>query len=72
MDFTFLVPAQPGSPGQRTVKRVCVYVRGFITATLLILCNILVGFFLCFLFLLDIVTMLIVYNLSEAYMKKFM
>ena len=22
--FTFLVPAQPGSPGQRTVKRVCV------------------------------------------------
>ena len=22
--FTFLVPAQPGSPGQRIVKRVCV------------------------------------------------
>jgi len=22
--FTFLVPAQPGSPGQRAVKRVCV------------------------------------------------
>ena len=22
--FTFLVPAHPGSPGQRTVKRVCV------------------------------------------------
>jgi len=24
--FTFLVPAHPGSPGQRTVKRVCVCV----------------------------------------------
>ena len=24
IDFTFLVPAHPGSPGQRTVKRVCV------------------------------------------------
>ena len=24
--FTFLVPAQPGSPGQRAVKRVCVCV----------------------------------------------
>ena len=23
--FTFLVPAQPGSPGQRAVKWVCVY-----------------------------------------------
>ena len=23
--FIFLVPAQPGSPGQRAVKRVCVY-----------------------------------------------
>jgi len=23
--FTFLVPADPGSPGQRTVKRVCSY-----------------------------------------------
>ena len=23
--FTFLVPADPGSPGQRAVKRVCVY-----------------------------------------------
>ena len=23
-DFTFLVPAHPGSPGQRAVKRVCV------------------------------------------------
>jgi len=26
--FTFLVPADPGSPGKRTVKRVCVYVKG--------------------------------------------
>jgi len=25
--FTFLVPAHPGSPGQRAVKRVCVCVR---------------------------------------------
>jgi len=24
--FTFLVPAHPGSPGQRAVKRVCVYI----------------------------------------------
>jgi len=24
--FTFLVPAHPGSPGQRVVKRVCIYV----------------------------------------------
>ena len=24
--FTFLVPAHPGSPGLRAVKRVCVYV----------------------------------------------
>ena len=23
--FTFLVPAYPGSPGKRAVKRVCVY-----------------------------------------------
>ena len=23
--FTFLVPAYPGSPGERAVKRVCVY-----------------------------------------------
>ena len=25
--FTFLVPAHPGSPGKRVVKRVCVCVR---------------------------------------------
>ena len=25
--FTFLVPAHPGSPGQRAVKRVCVYYK---------------------------------------------
>jgi len=24
--FTFLVPARPGSPGKKAVKRVCVYV----------------------------------------------
>jgi len=24
--FTFLVPAHPGSPGQRAIKRVCMYV----------------------------------------------
>jgi len=28
IDFTFLVPAHPGSPGQRAVKRVCVCVIG--------------------------------------------
>ena len=28
--FTFLVPAHPGSPGQRAVKRVCVCVCLFI------------------------------------------
>ena len=26
IDFAFLVPADPGSPGQRAVKRVCVCV----------------------------------------------
>ena len=25
IDFTFLVPSYPGSPGKRAVKRVCVY-----------------------------------------------
>jgi len=25
--FTFLVPAHPGSPGKRPVKRVCVYTK---------------------------------------------
>jgi len=25
--FTFLVPAHPGSPGKRTIKRVCVCMR---------------------------------------------
>jgi len=30
--FTFLVPAHPGSPGQRAVKRVCVCViSGYVT-----------------------------------------
>jgi len=28
--FTFLVPAHPGSPGQRAVKRVCVCVLGLL------------------------------------------
>ena len=27
IDFTFLVPAHPGSPGKRAVKRVCVCAR---------------------------------------------
>ena len=27
--YTFLVPAHPGSPGQRAVKRVCVYVYAY-------------------------------------------
>jgi len=29
--FTFLVPARPGSPGQRAVKRVCVCVYYYYT-----------------------------------------
>jgi len=28
--FTFLVPAHPGSPGQRAVKCVCVYIYIFV------------------------------------------
>ena len=32
--FTFLVPAHPGSPGQRAVKRVCVCVCVHIETTL--------------------------------------
>jgi len=27
--FTFLVPAHPGSPGKRAIKRVCVCVRAY-------------------------------------------
>ena len=30
--FTFLVPAHPGSPGQRAVKRLCVCVRACVRA----------------------------------------
>jgi len=30
--FTFLVPAHPGSPGQRAVKRLCVCVSRYPTA----------------------------------------
>jgi len=30
--FTFLVPAHPGSPGKRAVKRVCVSIRIFLQA----------------------------------------
>jgi len=30
--FTFLVPAHPGSPGKRAVKRVCVCVRACVRA----------------------------------------
>ena len=32
--FTFLVPAHPGSPGQRAVERVCVCVRACVRACL--------------------------------------
>ena len=32
IDFTFLVPAYPGSPGQRAVKRVCVCVCACVRA----------------------------------------
>ena len=33
--FTFLVPAHPGNPGQRAVKRVCVCVFRFISDIML-------------------------------------
>ena len=32
--FVFLVPAHPGSPGKRTIKRVCVYARAILTTVL--------------------------------------
>jgi len=31
--FTFLVPAHPGSPGHKAVKRVCVYLMFIVRAT---------------------------------------
>ena len=36
--FTFVVPAHPGSPGQRAVKRVCVRacVRAYVSAYVLV------------------------------------
>ena len=37
IDFTFLVPAYPGSPGQRAVKRVCVCVVVLCVRALLVL-----------------------------------
>jgi len=33
--FTFLLPAHPGSPGQRAVKRACVCVHACVRACLL-------------------------------------
>jgi len=38
--FTFLVPADPGSPGKRAVKRVCVCVRACVRAIAYLLRNI--------------------------------
>jgi len=35
--FIFLVPAHPGSPGQRAVKRVCVCVSG--VSVEVVMCN---------------------------------
>ena len=40
--FTFLVPAHPDSPGQRAVKRVCVYISTnctMLSTVLLLLCH---------------------------------
>jgi len=37
--FTFLVPAPPGSPGERAVKWVCVYVCVCVRAVSIILCH---------------------------------
>ena len=36
--FTFLVPAHPGSPGKRAVKRVCVCVYACVRASAATLC----------------------------------
>ena len=41
--FTFLVPAHPGSPGKRTVKRVCVCVCIYITNCIFVFSNFLLG-----------------------------
>ena len=35
--FTFLVPAHPGSPGQRAVKRVCVVSAAPVSVSVLVL-----------------------------------
>jgi len=35
--FAFLVPAHPGSPGQRAIKRVCVCVCQFLQTTSLMM-----------------------------------
>jgi len=43
--FTFLVPAHPGSPGQRAIKRMCVYVLILILifyCVQKVLCNLLI------------------------------
>ena len=37
--FTFLVPAHPGSPGQRAVKRVCVCVCAGFCTTVRVYCT---------------------------------
>jgi len=48
--FTFLAPAHMGSPGQRAVKRVCVYYVAFIVF-ILFHCIVLINFPYLFLFL---------------------
>ena len=40
IDFTFLVPAHLGSPGQRAVKRVCVCVRECVCVCVHLRCGI--------------------------------
>ena len=45
--FTFLVPAYPGSPGKRAVKRVCVYVVRYVLCNCRILNKILDILIMC-------------------------
>jgi len=42
IDFTFLVPAHPGSLGQRAIKRVCVCVRACVCVLLVSVLQLLV------------------------------
>jgi len=51
--FTFLVPAHPGSPGKRTIKRVCVCVRACLRVCVFLVINITVCHLACTLLVLS-------------------